>query len=58
MSLFVGPEAQISNLAWRHTFFEFDNEIFSIVILHLPLIQEEYVVSFISKSMCSPISPA
>ena len=49
VSLIVDPEALSLILAWSHTFIEFDNEIFSIVIHLLPLIQEEYVVSLTSK---------
>ena len=40
VSLIVDPEAMILMLAWSHTFVEIDHEIFYIVILLLPLIQE------------------
>ena len=40
VSLIVDPEAISLILAWSHTFVEFDPEIVSTVILHLPLIQE------------------
>ena len=37
------------NLARSHTFMEIDYEIFSVVILHLPLILEGFVVSYKQK---------
>ena len=37
--------------AWSHTFVEIDHEIFSMVILLLPLIQEG-LVSVTRESMC------
>ena len=37
--------------ARSHTFMEINNEIFSMVILHLPLIQEG-LLSVTSESMC------
>ena len=40
MSLIVDPEAMSLILAWSHTFIEFDAEIFSTIILLLPLTQE------------------
>ena len=40
MSLIVDPEAMSLILAWSHTFVEFDDAIFSITILLLPLTQE------------------
>ena len=58
VSLIVDPDAPSLILTWSHTFVEFDNNIFSIVILLLPLIKEEYVVSFTSKGMCTPLSQA
>ena len=58
MSLIVDPEAPSLMRAWSHTFVEFDSEIFSILILLLPLIQVEYDVSFTSKGMCTPLSQA
>ena len=38
--------------AWPHTFMEIDREIFSMVILLLPLIQEG-PLSVTSESMCT-----
>ena len=38
--LIVDPEAMSLILAWSHTFVEFDDEIFSTIILLLPLTQE------------------
>ena len=40
MSLIVDPEAMSLILAWSHTFVEFDDKIFSTIILLLPLTQE------------------
>ena len=39
-------------LSWPHTFLMIDREIFSMVILLLPLIQEG-LLSVTSKSMCT-----
>ena len=36
----VDPEAMSLILAWSHTFIEFDDEIFSTIILLFPLTQE------------------
>ena len=36
----VDPEAMRLIVAWSHTFVEFDDEIFSTIILLLPLAQE------------------
>ena len=41
MSLIVDPEAMALILAWFHTFVEIDDEIFTTIILLLPLTQEE-----------------
>ena len=38
--------------AWRHTFVKIEREIFSMVILLLPLIQEG-LLSVTSDSMCT-----
>ena len=40
MSLIVDPEAMSLILTWSHIFVEFNDEIFSTIILLLPLTQE------------------
>ena len=40
VSLIVDPEAMSLILAWSHTFVEFDDEMFSTIILLLPITQE------------------
>ena len=50
-SLHADPGAVSLILTWSHTFVEIDCEIFSLVILLHPLIQEG-LVSVTSKRMC------
>ena len=51
-SQIADPGVMSSILALPHTFVEIDHEIFSTVILFLPLIQEG-LLSVTSKSMCT-----
>ena len=51
VSLITDPGVMSSITAWSHTFAEINHEIFSKVILLLPLIQEG-LLSVTSKSMC------
>ena len=51
-SLNADPEIGSSISALSHTFMEMDHEIFSMVILPLPLIQEG-LLSVTSESMCT-----
>ena len=46
------PRVRSSIPAWPYTFVEINHEIFSTVILHLPLIQEG-LLSVTSESMCT-----
>ena len=46
------PGIANSILAWPHTFAEIDHDIFSMVILHLRLIQEG-LLSVTIESMCT-----
>ena len=52
-SLIADPGVRSSIPARFHTFVEIDHEIFSMVILLLPLIQEGFLSVF-SESMCTP----
>ena len=45
-------EQEVVGSGWQHSFTEMDHEIFSIIILSLPLIQEEQL-SVSGERMCT-----
>ena len=52
-SRIVDPGLVSLIMAWFHTFMEIDHEIFSTVILLLPLIQEGLVTCQLQAKVCA-----